>query len=100
MTASQIHTCHRGPFPVLIEEIEDEDTDPCEGVRNLEEEVQNTTESVPVNFMPSDPEDMPKFCQFTGDDNKEIEDGNCIFCVTIHDQDKHHNVRAMSTVSQ
>jgi len=39
-TTSQIHTCHRGLFLVLIEEIEDEDADPCKGARNLEEGVQ------------------------------------------------------------
>src|SRR3981189_1326796 len=75
---AQIHTCRAGSFPVLIEEIADEDDYPSMGLGEPEGAV----------------------ADFDDGFDDEIEDGNRIFVAHIHGEDAEHFVRAASTVSQ
>src|SRR3981189_2652813 len=75
---AQIHACHAGSFPVLIEEIPDEDDYPSTGLGEPEEGVED----------------------FDDGFDDEIEDSDRIFVAHIHGEDAEHFVRAASTVSQ
>src|SRR3981189_2765052 len=78
VATAQIHACRTGSFPVLIEEIVDEDDYPSMGLGEPEGGVTD----------------------FDNGFDKEIEDSNCIFVAHIHGKDAEHFVRAASTVSQ
>ena len=75
---AQIHACRAGSFPVLIEEIADEDDYPSMGLGKPEGGV----------------------ADFDNGFDDEIEDGDRIFVAHIHGEDAEHFVRAASTVSQ
>src|SRR3979490_2183881 len=75
---AQIHACRAGSFPVLIEEIVDEDDYPSTGLGEPDEGVADFDD---------------------GFDN-EIEDSDRIFLAHIYGEDAEHFVRAASTVSQ
>src|SRR3981189_1502623 len=75
---AQIHACRAGSFPVLIEEIADEDDYPSPGLGEPEGGV----------------------ADFDGSFDDEIEDGDRILVAHIHSEDAEHFVRAASTVSQ
>src|SRR3981189_1842303 len=75
---AQIHACRAGSFPVLIEEIVDEDDYPSMGLGEPEGGVED----------------------FDDGFDEEIEDSDRIFVAHIHGEDAEHFVRAASTVSQ
>src|SRR3981189_1064915 len=75
---AQIHACRAGSFPVLIEEIIDEDDCPSMGLGEPEGGV----------------------ADFDDGFDDEIEDSDRIFVAHIHGEDAEHFVRAASTVSQ
>jgi hypothetical protein len=75
---AQIHTCRTGSFPVLIEEIVDEDDYPSMGLGEPDGGV----------------------ADFDDGFDDEIEDSNHIFIAHSHGKDTEHFVRAASTVSQ
>src|SRR3981189_782880 len=78
VATAQIHACRAGSFPVLIEEIVDEDDYPSMGLGEPEGGV----------------------ADFDDGFDKEIEDSDRIFIAHIHGEDAEHFVRAASTVSQ
>src|SRR3981189_977132 len=82
IAASQIHACCAGSFPVLIEEIIDEDSYPPEGVSEPDRGV------------------APGDDHFHDGFDDEIEDSDRIFVAHIHGEDDEHFVRAASTVLQ
>src|SRR3981189_2064619 len=75
---AQIYACRAGSFPVLIEEIADEDDYPSTGLGEPEGGVED----------------------FDDGFDDEIEDSDRIFVAHIHGEDAEHFVRAASTVSQ
>src|SRR3981189_1015640 len=75
---AQIHACRAGSFPVLIEEIVNEDDYPPMGLGEPEGGVED----------------------FDDGFDDEIEDSDRIFVAHIHGEDAEHFVRAASTVSQ
>src|SRR3981189_2177844 len=79
---AQIHACRAGSFPVLIEEIIDEDSYPPEGVSEPDRGV------------------APGDDHFDDGFDDEIEDSDRIFVAHILGEDDEHFVRAASTVSQ
>jgi hypothetical protein len=97
--AAQIRACRSGGFPVLIEEIEDEDNCIHGGMEESEGGVPRPLPKKSDCF-PKDLPDLVDVYDDDDDDNVEIEEGDCIFVATIHPEDIHHFVRASSTVSQ
>src|SRR3981189_3164136 len=75
---AQIHACRAGSFPVLIEEIVDEDDYPSMGLG----EPEGGGEDLDDGF------------------DDEIEDSDRIFVAHIHGEEAEHFIRAASTVSQ
>jgi hypothetical protein len=92
-TAEAIRACRAGPFPVLIEEIEDEDAHPREGTSNPEGGV-NSDDEIPGLREEHDGKDDTDY------DNTDIEDDDRIFVAHVHPEDPEHFVRAFQTVSQ
>jgi hypothetical protein len=82
VATAQIHACRTGSFPVLIEEIIDEDRYPPEGVSEPDRGVADDDAYFDDGF------------------DDEIEDSDHIFVTHIHGEDAEHLVRAASTVSQ
>jgi hypothetical protein len=82
IATAQIHACRARSFPVLIEEIIDEDGYPPEGVSEPDRGV------------------APGDDHFDDGFDDEIEDSDRIFIAHIHGEDDKHFVRAASTVSQ
>jgi len=97
--AAQIRACRSGGFPVLIEEIEDEDDCIHGGMEESEGGAPRPLLKKSDHF-PKDLPDLVDVHDDDDDDNVEIEEGDCIFVATIHPEDIHHFVRASSTVSQ
>jgi hypothetical protein len=81
IATAQIHGCRAGSFPVLIEEIVDEDSYSPEGVSEPDRGV------------------APGDDHFDNGLDDEIEDSDCIFVAHIHAEDAEHLVQAASTVS-
>jgi hypothetical protein len=75
---AQIHACRAGSFPVLIEEIADEDNYPSMGLGEPDGGVADSGDGF----------------------DEDIEDSDRIFVTHIHGEDAEHFVRAASTVSQ
>jgi hypothetical protein len=82
VATAQIHACRAGSFPVLIEEIIDEDSYPPEGVSEPDRGVADDDAYFDNGF------------------NNEIEDSDHIFVAHIHGKDGEHFIRAGSTVLQ
>jgi hypothetical protein len=97
---AQICACRSGGFPVLIEEIEDEDDCIHGGMEESEGGVPRPLPKKSDRF----PKDLPNLVDVhddnDNDDNIEIEEGDRIFVATIHPEDIHHFVCASGTVSQ
>jgi hypothetical protein len=97
---AQIHACHSSGFPVLIEEIDDEDDCIHGGMEESEGGVPRPLPKKWDRFL----KDLPDLVDVHDDDdddgNIKIEEGDRIFVATIHPEDIHHFVRASSTVSQ
>ena len=90
-TATQIRACRSGGFPVLIEEIDDEDAPRHEGVNE------------PERGVPDSHDGLPEFREGyydADDDDVEIEDSDRIFVANIHPDSPPQSIRAMQTVSQ
>jgi hypothetical protein len=100
IVTAQICACQSSGFPVLIEEVEDEDDCIHEGMEESEGGVPRPSPRKSDRF----PKDLPDLMDVHNDDddedNVEIEEGDHIFVATIHPEDIHHFVRASSTVSQ
>jgi hypothetical protein len=79
---AQIHACRASSFPVLIEEIIDEDSFPPKNMSKPDRGIANGDTYFDDGF-----------------DNK-IEDSDRIFVAHIHGEDAEHFIRAASTVSQ
>jgi hypothetical protein len=74
VATAEIHACHAGSFPVLIEEIIDEDSYPPEGVSEPDRGV------------------APGDDHFDDSFDEEIEDSDRIFVAHIHGEDAEHFV--------
>jgi len=101
VSTAQIRACRSGGFPVLVEEVEDEDDEIREGTEESEGGVPRPLPKKSDRF----PKDLPDLVDMHDDDDDddddvEIEEGDRIFVATIHPEDIHHFVRASSTVSQ
>ena len=110
-TAAQISACRSGPFPVTIEDVDDEDDHPREGAKDLEEGVTMFRSrfgiGTPLQFHPEHPygfryAEFPRYQKADfpdllgmGDGNSsdyaEIEREDCIFTAP---EDQSHFVRA------
>jgi hypothetical protein len=103
--SKRLSDCRKGGFPVLVEEVEDED-DPWTAkehrVRSCGFDGVFTEETL------SEPSDLPSLMETDDDDDEEeeedpdprIEDSDRLFVATIYPEDPSHFVRAASTVSQ
>jgi hypothetical protein len=78
VATAQIHACRTGSFPVLIEEIVDEDDHPSMGLGEPDGGV----------------------ADFDDGFDEEIKDSDRIFVAHIHGEDAEHFIRAASTVLQ
>ena len=87
----RIRACRSGGFPVLIEDVDDEDDPHHEGMADLEGGVNSMESSISSRWMP----DLIDVY-----DNDEIEEGDRIFAAHIHPEDDRHFVHATTTVSQ
>jgi hypothetical protein len=113
IAAAQIRKCRMGSFPVLIEEIEDEDNRRHpEGRYPGQGPILEDVSSLFPDDLPDlqgddedddvEEEDEPEFEQGDTEDVKSarIEDDDRIFVATIHPEDPSFFVRATSTISQ
>src|ERR1700733_1281847 len=99
----RIHTCRSGGFPVLIEEIQDED-DPWEEPEIQKQEC--TLDEAFIRETRSDLIDMPLLMEVEDDEEEEdegyvrIEEADRIFVATLYPEPPLEFIRASSTVSQ
>ena len=99
----RIHACRSGGFPVLIEEIQDED-DPWEEPEIQKQEC--TLDEAFIRETRSDPIDMPSLMEVEDDEEEEdegyarIEEADRIFVATLYPEHPLEFIRASSTVSQ
>jgi hypothetical protein len=119
-TTAQISACRSGPFPVTIEDVDDEDDYPSEGAKDPEEGVTMFGSrfgiGTPLQFHPEHPygfrySEIPRYRKADfpdllgmGDENSsdyaEIEREDRIFTAHIFPEDQSHFIRATATVSQ
>jgi hypothetical protein len=101
-TSAQISACRAGPFPVTLEDADDEDDLPREVAADPEGGVKDF--GGPFHFHhPSWNHDL-RFLMGLNEESEldcaEIEEEDRIFTAHIHPEDPHHFIRATETVSQ
>lgn len=99
--AEQVRACRAGSFPVLVEEVEDED-DPRE-----KRPQGGGFDEAYIRETHCDPYDLPSLMETEDDDDDEegegetrIEDGDRIFVATLYPEAPLESIRATGTISQ